>query len=172
MARISLDKLAQRLKGDTLDKYKEVVAKSSQEWSRVAGEEAKLIIVETIQRGQSPVKGGVGQTGGKSRFYDYSRSYKSAIKNGRYSTLGKKLRPVNLTLTGTMLRSIKVRLIDGGFAVWFSSGIAKYHTLLGAGKSQIKRKMLPVDQGDEFTRLIFKGLVDKFNSILSRNLKG
>jgi hypothetical protein len=190
MAKISLKDLPKYLKGATLDKYKKALEKSIQPWAAIAKEEAKLLIVETIQRGQSPVKSGRGQTGESARFTDYSPLYKKVIESARKNTgrqrpgrrrkmgsilnvmaaNGKRLRPVNLTLTGEMLRSIKSRSNKDGFSIWFSDKKAKYHTVEGAGKSKIKRKMLPVDRGDEFTRLIMKGIADRFKQTLSKNL--
>lgn len=202
MAKISLDQLSQRLKGAVLDKYKAAVPKAIEAWSVPAQEEAKRLIVETIKRGQSPVMGGRGQTGGTARFVDYSPMYKELITHAGVAkkaekalgvpglalsnastkgifentykdivTYGKKLRPINLTLTGKMLDSIKSRNIPNGFEIWFTDKKAVWHTIEGVGKSRVKRKMLPVDPGDEFTRLINKGIVDKFLSILLTKLK-
>lgn len=171
MAKISLGDLSGRLNKDVAQKLDRATKVSLLEWSNAMMPEIKREIVEIIKRGQSPVQGGRGQTGESARFVRYSPSYSRSIQDGRYSSLGKKLRPVNLTLTGRMLQSIKSRLLFNGFSVWFTSPIAKYHTVEGAGRSKVKRKMLPVEDGDTFTRLINKNLADKFKAILSNNLK-
>lgn len=190
MAVIKMDQLSSRLKGETLDKFKRVEKFAVAKWSQVAMDEAKLLIVETIQRGQSPVEGGQGQTGGQSRFTDYSPSYKKMItsatkKTGKHrpgrkrrmgsylnvmAANGKRLRPVNLKVTGVLLRSIKAMQIRNGFKIWFSDKKAKWHTVEGVGPRRIKRKMLPIDPNDKFTRLINKVIVDKFKSILKTYL--
>ena len=172
MAKIKLSELSRHLKGETLEKYNTAREKSIREWGQQMKEELKSLILETISRGQSPVQGGRGQTGGQARFYQYSAIYSDQIRRGRYRQYDKKLRPINLKLSGGLHRSIKTISLKDGFKIWFTSVLAKYHTIEGAGRSRIKRKMLPVDQGDEFTRLINKGLVDKFKTILTSNLKG
>jgi hypothetical protein len=110
--------------------------------ARKATERLKKDIVDTIQRGNSPVKG-------ERRYVDYSDSYKAQIDERFSETHLKKLRPVNLTLSGQMLRSIKGRVTDRGISIWFASPIAKYHNELGAGKSKVIRRMLPKD-GEKF----------------------
>ena len=54
---------------------------------------------------------------------------------------GKKLSPVNLTLSGNMLRSIFTRTTDKGFEIGFSSKLAFYHQN-GEGNLPV-RKLLP-----------------------------
>lgn len=190
MAVIKFDQLSSKLKGETLEKFKKAEKFAVAKWAQIAQDEAKALIVETIQRGQSPVEGGRGQTGGSSRFTDYSQSYKGQIqsaskktgknrpgrrrKMGSYLNImaanGKRLRPVNLKVTGELLRSIKSIQIKDGFRVWFSDKKAVWHSEEGVGKRKIKRKMLPIDPNDKFTRLINKGIVDKFKSILKTYL--
>lgn len=107
-------------------------------------------IVDSIKRGVSPVnKGGLDpkNTGGKSRFKKYSDSYIKAMGKGKLS--GKKQSPRNLELTGKMLRSIKSRRFKNYLKVWFTDSKAKYHNKLGAGKSQVIRRMLPDPQKSE-----------------------
>jgi len=124
-----------------------------------AKEQLKEDIVNTIKRGNSPVKG-------ERRFVDYSDSYKAAIrgevrfftdKQGKVRPIlggavglgyGKKLRPINLTLSGKMLNSVKGRVTDRGISLWFTSPIAKYHNIEGAGKSKTIRRMLPKSNED------------------------
>ena len=94
-------------------------------------------IKDTIGRGNSPVKG-------NGRFVKYSDSYTEAIKKGRYGS--KKLRPVNLNLTGKMMKTLISRNTQGGFVVFFTSKLAKIHSKDGAGKSKTIRKIMPQDK--------------------------
>src|SRR3990172_7007641 len=59
---------------------------------------------DLIRKGVSPIQG-------NGRFEAYRGSYAMGIsrKYARYKALGKKLRPVNLTLTGEMLNNLKHR---------------------------------------------------------------
>ena len=118
-------------------------------WNDIRGigaEDAKQAlkedIVATIKRGNSPVKA-------QKRYVKYSESYTAAINRGAYTVFNKKLRPINLTLSGKMLRAIKGRVTDKGIAIWFASPIAKYHDDLGAGKAKTVRRMLP-KEGEDF----------------------
>lgn len=94
-------------------------------------------IVETIESGNSPVKG-------NRRFKGYSENYKDDINDGRYSRYGKKIRPVNLKLSGRMLKSIAARLTNNGFVIYFTSKLAKIHSTEGpGGHAEYIRKVTP-----------------------------
>lgn len=164
MARVALSELGTAIKKETTDKYKKSLAKATAKWQVIAAQEIKPMIVEMIVKGQSPVQG-------QGRYKDYSSSYKKQITGKKYKSLGKKLRPVNLTLTGEMLRSIKSRPIINGIAVWFSDRKAKYHDKLGAGKSKVIRKMLPNEEGQKFSNVINKKLREILSTELSKELK-
>lgn len=160
MARINLEELPKFINKE-LDRRKKIAAK---EWGQLARELAKAAIINEIKSGKSPVKGGGNNTGGKSRFKGYSDSYEDAIDNGRYSEHGKRKRPVNLTLTGKMLKSIKDRGTKNGFVIWFSDEKAKYHNEEGAGKSRVIRQMLPLP-GQQFSRTITQQIEKLYVSI-------
>lgn len=119
----------------------------------------KRAMVESIERGVSPVnKGGTSpqQTGGRLRFNKYSDVYIDQIKKGTLPN-NKKQRPVNLKLTGTMLRSIKSRVFRDFVRVWFSDEKAKYHDKLGAGASKVIRRMAPNPKaGEQFNAGIMR----------------
>jgi len=114
-------------------------------------------IVKTIERGNSPVKG-------NKRFVDYSDNYKSAIRGEKawratptgkpfqinpmsedYEKFkGKRLRPVNMKLSGRMLKSIAARFNLRGFTIYFTSKLAKIHSTEGpSGKRDAIRKVAP-----------------------------
>lgn len=105
-------------------------------FSKQAAELMKKDVVDTIQIGNSPVKG-------FGRYQGYSESYSKAIAKGRYSRYNKKNRPVNLTLSGKMLSLIAARITSSGFKLVFTSKLAKYHNELGAGKARVIRRLYP-----------------------------
>jgi len=117
----------------------------------------KKDIVDTIQRGNSPVRG-------NRRFVDYSENYKAAIRGEKawrstpggkpyqvnpmsedYERFkGKRLRPVNMTLSGRMLKSIAAKFSMRGFTIYFTSKLAKIHSTEGpGGKASAIRKVVP-----------------------------
>lgn len=113
----------------------------------------EAIVEKSILLGVSPVQG----TG---KFQKYSESYKKSIKDGRYKRFGKTISPVNLKLSGKMLDSFFVKKEGPGLKVGFNHELAEIHTVQGAGKSKVIRKMLPVGQGEEFKRSIQKEILD------------
>ena len=136
-----------RLIGDKLDSD---VRKITREWSTANAPKVIKYTKETISSGNSPVKG-------YKRFQDYSPSYKNAIRKGRYSRYSKRQRPVNLTLSGKMLRSFISRMTKTGFSVYFTSELAKYHNVEGAGRSKVIRRILPTGN-EKFKRAIMSNL--------------
>ena len=100
-------------------------------------------IVKQIKSGNSPVKG-------FKKYQKYSKNYK----------IGRK-RPVNLTVTGKMLKSLIVRSRKTGrINIFFKSKIAKYHD----DEGRVLRRMLPWQNGEEFKATIM-------NKIKKRILK-
>jgi hypothetical protein len=69
-----------------------------------------------IERGQSPIKG-------ERRFKPYRGSYRDNIKKKKFK--GKRLRPVNLKLTGKFLRSLKHKVKPGGVFVGYFNPLSK-----------------------------------------------
>lgn len=118
-------------------------------------------IIKSIETGRSPVKGK-----GSTRFEKYSISYINKMGKGDYKS--KRRRPVNLTLSGDMLKSIKSRIFPNFIRVWFTDPKAKYHDKLGAGKSKVKRRMIPNPKnGEEFNA----GLQRKIVNALEKAIK-
>lgn len=132
-------------------------------------------IVKTIESGSSPVKG-------KGRFKKYSDSYKDQIrgkaeffkdKQGRTRRIevdqkdrevvsflkakfgNKKISPVNLKLSGKLLKSYfsKLRGFKNQLIIGFDNELADIHNNKGAGKSKVVRRMLPND-GERFNARI------------------
>lgn len=141
-----------------------VEGKIKQALKAISKEDVKQIIVNgSILLGQSPVEG--------ERFPKYSKSYKKAIKQGRYAEYGKSISPVNLMLSGKMLDSFFIKVKGLGLVVGFKSKIAKYHTVEGAGKSKVIRKMLPVGQGETFKRKTRGQIIALVQKEINRILK-
>lgn len=131
-------------------------------------------IQKSIERGVSPVEG-------KGRFVDYSDSYKNQI-GGRFKNaagdilrrksssmmekLGKKVRPVNLTLSGRMMRTLYYKVKGSILEISFTSPIAAYHTIFGAGKRRVIRSLLPAFTGERLSRTVF----DKFDRRIKKDL--
>ena len=120
-----------------------------------AKEEAKQYLEKEIPAeilgGRSPVKG-------FGRFARYSDTYLEQIKNGKYKEYGKKKRPVNLKLTGELLKSFFVKVTSRGLEMGFDNELADIHNRKGAGKSGTARRMLPTNPGESFNRSITNGL--------------
>jgi hypothetical protein len=104
---------------------------------RPAAEILKEDIRDTIERGNSPVKG-------NKRFVEYSQKYIEDIAAGVYP--GKTPRPINLKLSGKMLDSIAAKVTKTGFVVYFTNFLAKIHSTEGPGGRRDKiRKVAPFD---------------------------
>ena len=93
-------------------------------------------IIITMLTGSSPVRG--------KRWKQYSKAYADRFKKGFR-------KPVNMKLSGEMLDSLEVKRKGRGISIAFNSPIAVFHDKLGAGKSRIIRRLLPVfSKGETF----------------------
>lgn len=120
------------------------------------------MIVDYIQKGISPVKmksAKIQNTGNKNRFIEYSELYKSGMGKGKSDMRAKRQRPVNLTLTGKMLKSIKSMKKKNSVKIWFSDKKAVYHNDEGAGKAGVIRRMLP-REGEQWAVKIERKIVE------------
>lgn len=120
----------------------------------------RLIVDETISVGLSPVQG-------EGKFKRYSESYKDAIKAGRYK--GKSISPVNLKLSGDLLDSFFTKASGNKLVIGFKNKLADIHTRQGAGKSKVKRKMLPLE-GESLKTSIFNEIIDLIQDEVDRIL--
>jgi len=115
----------------------------------------KQEIIESIFiRGVSPVSG-------FGKYKAYSKSYKEQIRRGKGKFANKDIRPINLTLSGDLLKSIKGRPTANGFTIWFSDKKAKWHDKEGAGRSKVIRRMLPNDN-EKFNQVITRAIDNLF----------
>jgi hypothetical protein len=114
----------------------------------------KNLLQETIYHGISPVAG--------KKFKQYSNSY-AELK-------GKKA-PVDMTVTGDMLDSLEVKVDSEKLVVEFTSPIAKYHDIDGAGKSKIIRRLLPKQGSERFRSDIVKAIKEFVTKAIDRVVK-
>lgn len=124
-------------------------------------------IRRSIEKGVSPVQGG-------GRFKRYSDSYRKAIKNDYESVKEKhgKQSPVDMTLTGDMLKSLDI--VDskpGTVRLEFDDPKAYYHNNSGAGKSRVIRRLLPDREGEKFSRSVQLTVLGIFQGIISKVTK-
>lgn len=161
-----------------------------------AGDVLEKEVVGTIKKGNSPVQG-------FRRFPKYSESYRDQIrgkaafftKNGKVIPLkkqgrrktptnslidklnedlkGKKRSPVNLTVTGEMLKSFfvraKLKARSVIFTVGFADEVAEFHN---EGKGNLPvRRMIPTGSGETFKRVITRRVNKIFQRIVDRVAK-
>ena len=112
------------------------------------------IIKNNILKGVSPVDG-------KGDFPDYSESYKKQIKRS-LGAFGKKVKPVNLKLSGQMLSTffVNVAIVANKISaeIGFTDELFEIHNNKGAGKSKVKRRMLPTGTNERFNNNIRKSI--------------
>lgn len=144
---------------------------------------------QVILSGTSPVAG-------FGRFDDYSDSYKAEINsatgtaklqsstkkqgvsmNMRISATqnkmvnnGKRLRPVNLKVTGDLLASQVLSVGPNGVSMSYTDQKFIYHNETGAGKSHVLRRMLPTRKGEKFSSVLTKWLTDAASAMLKRHI--
>lgn len=139
--------------------------KAKRKWDKPAIKTAIELIDTKIGKGISPVEAGGAQTGRKARFIKYSESYQKQIKRRKFP--GKKLRPVNLKLSGKMRASLRGRKTKEGIFLFYKDPLADVHTNEGAGRSRVIRRMLPGEGTNEkLSRTITQPLVELFVKIL------
>ena len=149
----------------------------NRQFKRELGDKTIREMKRMIRKGNSPVKG-------ERRFKGYAaqrREAKSDYPRGnKFKKLGKRVRPVNLKLTGDMLSDLK----------WKSSRLGKMKIgVLGDRFSELKarvhnegerrdipqRKFIPFEKGDQFAQTIQKKIKDihekRLNAIIKKSNK-
>jgi hypothetical protein len=88
---------------------------------------------------------------------------KGEVRAKRYLNEGlgynKKLRPINMTLSGKMLDSLKAGSKRDNAMIWFNDKKAEYHNegaKLWHGGELPKRRLLPTNPGERFHKNVFK----------------
>jgi len=104
-------------------------------------------ITGEILSGRSPVAG--------KRWKQYSKDYANRYKDGSR-------KPVNMHLTGDMLKSLKIEKTRKAINIIFDSKIAVYHDQLGAGLSKVIRRLLPDPSKGERFNIRIRAVIKKF----------
>lgn len=140
----------------------------------------KSIIDESIKVGVSPVEN-------RGRFKQYSKSYKDVIrgkvrfirrkgrsqpiplkqKDPRVTGLKTRVAPVNMTLTGEMLKSFFVKVTVKGLKLGFKSPIADFHQEgIPSNSGKVVRRLLPTGANERFNRSISIDIANAIDRIL------
>jgi len=119
-------------------------------------------IIQEIEGGRSPVKR-------KGRFQKYSDSYLKAIESGRFEN--KRKRPVNLKLSGDLLKSLQTFVRNKILIIRFDNSLADIHNRRGAGKSKVVRRMLPTESGETFNESIQRDVREVLKRLASKIFK-
>lgn len=132
-----------------LKALQDLIPEIKKNFSRELKQEIEVEILEEIVKGKSPVKG--------KKFKDYSSKY--AEKKGYR-------RPVDMTVSGKMLNSLKAKQKpDGVVELEFKSKIAGYHNN-GEGRLP-ERRLLPTKRGETFK----PSIMNKIKAILQKAIK-
>lgn len=137
-----------------INKLKTIFQKIVPLFNREAADKLGAEIDGAIGKGVSPVRG-------QGRFQNYKESYQDAIKAG-YQGGGKRVRPVNLMVTGKLRNSQNTKITNMKVIVTYTDEKAAYHNE-GNGKMP-RRAILPTKPGEEFSPAItkfLKGLAKK-----------
>lgn len=117
---------------------------------------------ELISKGITPVKNN------GNRYARYSDGYRDAIKAGRVP--GKQqVSPVTLKQTGALHNSLRIDISGDNPRVIFDDPKALFHNNLGVSKDKVKRKLLPDEQGQEFTLVLFRKILDALKTAIKKN---
>lgn len=151
------------IKVKTTLKLKESVKKVKDSIRRESFDELIEAIKNVIRKGISPVEGA-------GRFTRYSESYRDAIKKGYEAVSDKqgKVSPVDMTLSGDMLRSLKLKPGDEGRVLEFEDEKADYHNNQGAGKAKTIRRLLPRENGEKFSNVVQNKFVKAVKDLVKK----
>jgi hypothetical protein len=156
MANIRLEDLGKTLQ-DRIDKKAD---KAKKLWLSTSCPLLETLLNTYYDNGISPVENG-------EKFKKYSKSYKK-----QRQSLGLSSSPVQMKKTGEMRDSLKVVPREKSISIYFSGKrnkeLAYIHSVLGAGKAQVVRKLLPFFKDERFNKTIRKALSDLFHAIYKR----
>lgn len=122
-------------------------------------------LLDLIIKGVNPVK----LTGNK--YQQYSESYKEAIKAGKVP--GKnRISPVTLKASGKLHDSLTIDISGENPRVTFTDEKAIYHDGQDGlrSKNVPRRRLLPTDQGEEFTLRLFQKIVQALQDAIKKKL--
>jgi hypothetical protein len=145
-----------------LDKIQELSEPIGQRTAREVSREVVEKMREVIASGKSPILG-------NGSFEPYRGQYRARIqKYGRVNGYSKKLRPVNLTLSGKFLESLKgsVQKVKSGYAAVIGFSDKKSQKMeqghREGANGQAERPVIP-QSGEKFSTIIQKVYVDIIN---------
>jgi hypothetical protein len=133
----------------SLDKLKRTFDKMLPLFNSMAEAQLGKEIDQSIGKGISPVMG-------QGRLGEYKSSYQGNIKAG-YQGAAKRIRPVNLSVSGKLRASQRAAVKGGKLTVTYTDPKAKHHN--EGTPIMVRRAMLPTKPGEEFSRAITKFLV-------------
>lgn len=145
-----------------LDKIQELSEPVNQRTAREVAREVVDKMREVIASGKSPILG-------NGQFEPYRGQYRSRIqKYGRIDGYSKKLRPVNLTLSGKFLESLKgsVQKVRSGYAAAIGFSDKKSQKMeqghREGANGQAERPVIP-QSGEKFSLVIQNVYLDIIN---------
>jgi hypothetical protein len=163
-----------------IDKFVKDITKEINKtfWEKLNQSNIVGVVRNVILAGISPVKGA------GSRFQKYSKGYLNKISgkvefttkegekvrfNARSKNIpsDKKKSPVNLKLSGEMLKSLRFNKKNG--EMYFKDEKAYWHND-GEGSLPVRR-LIPDKDGEEFSRLIQNKIADDLSSVLGKSLR-
>jgi hypothetical protein len=118
-------------------------------------------ILGNIAASLSPVEG-------FRKFQKYSDLYLKEIKRSRGFGVGKSRSPVNLYLSGQLIKSFKAVIKGDRVNIRFDNEKFVYHNNEGAGKSKVKRRMLPTEQGEKFNKQITISIKESLSRLIQK----
>lgn len=152
-----------KIKHESLEKLIESVksVRNLEELGRVAVKEMRL----SLERGISPIRG-------ERRLERYSASYTKAIQQG-WLEHAKKVRPVNLILSGQMLRALEYKaqygLLEVGIWDAEMAELASYHQ--DGTANMPARRFIPTQKSEHLTVTIDRALINKLKDIINRSIR-
>jgi len=146
-----------------------IIGKVRKDFSKRGPIKVKQAIIKDMIKGISPVNHG-------GKYKKYSDSYKQEIRDKRSKKIRlasptKSISPVNLRLSGGMHNSLKSFMKGKVLVVQFKSFLADIHNRLGAGKSRVKRRLLPTNSGEKFNRNINKVILSELKKSIDKVAK-
>lgn len=154
-----------------IEKYKRALIEVPKYIDSSTERELSDIIYQVISLGQSPIKG-------QRNYKEYSESYKSQIRKSRGIFASKGTSPVNLTLTGKMLNSLKSKIVRTTFGdfnsipvlrVSIDATVAQYHQ---SGTKKMPRRMILPTNNLEFKPKIMREILRAIGRAAFLSLRG
>jgi hypothetical protein len=127
-----------------------------------------------VAEAKANIAAGISPVRWEGRFEGYSESYKAAIRRGKKDLKGKTVRPVNLSVTGDLMReythegdenTVRVGFVDASTQ---NKKLAGYH--IGGTENMPSREVVP-QPGQEWTVRIQQAIKTIYSERLSAIIK-